>query len=125
MPSSPYSTKFASGEIDHDYDPRTQMKRFKAEEKETHYAPNILPYEMANLPEYFGNMVDSGIQASKILESLLKSKEIKHKKQLLQLKRNTEKMVVYLLKNVDSILEKHTIGARHIGDEEETFDEEV
>lgn len=122
MPSSPYSTKFASGEIDHDLDPRTQMKKFKAEEKETHYAPNILPYEMANLPEYYGNMVDGGIQASKILESLLKNKEIKHKKQLLGLKKATDKIVMYLLKNVDSILEKQTIGARHIGDEEETFE---
>lgn len=122
MPSSPYSTKFASGEIDYDYDPRTQMKRFKAEEKETHYAPNVLPYEMAELPEYFGNMVTNGIEACKVLEACLKNKDFKHKKQLLQLKKNTEKMVVYLLRHVDSILEKQTIGARHIGDEDETIE---
>lgn len=122
MPESPYSTKFASGEIDHDHDPRTQMKKWKKEEAETHYAPNVLPYEMANLPEHYGNMVDCGIQACKILENLLKSKEIKNKKQLLKLKDNTEKMVVYLLQNVDSILEKHTIGARHVGDEDQKFE---
>lgn len=123
MPESPYSTKFASGEIDYDHDPRTQMKNWKKEEKETHYAPNVLPYEMANLPEYYGNMVDNGIQACKTLEVALKSKDFKNKKQLLKLKDNTEKMVVYLLQNVDSVLEKHTIGSRHIGDEQEEFDE--
>jgi hypothetical protein len=123
MPESPYSTKFASGEIDYDHDPRTQMKNWKKEEKETHYAPNVLPYEMANLPEYYGNMVDNGIQACKTLEVALKSKDFKNKKQLLKLKDNTEKMVIYLLQNVDSILEKHTIGSRHVGDEQEEFDE--
>ena len=123
MPESPYSTKFASGKIDHDLNPTTQMKQFKREEKDTHYAPNILPYEMGNLPEYYSTMVDSGIQASKILETVLKSKEVRHKKELLKLKKATEKIVVYLLKNVDSILEKQTIGARHLGDEDEDFDE--
>jgi hypothetical protein len=123
MPESPYSTKFASGEIDYDHDPRTQMKKFKQEEAETHYAPNVLPYEMGNLPEHYGNMVDAGIQACKILETALKTKDIKNKKQLLKLKDNTEKMVVYLLQNVDSILEKQTIGARHLGDEEQEFEQ--
>lgn len=122
-PNSSYSTKFASGEIDRDHDPRTQMRNWKKEEKETHYAPNVLPYEMANLPDFYGNMVDNGIQACKVLEAALKSKEFKNKKQLLKLKDNTEKMVVYLLQNVDSTLEKYTIGARHVGDEDQQFEE--
>jgi hypothetical protein len=78
---------------------------------------------MGELPGYYGNMVDNGIQACKTLEVALKSKEFKNKKQLLRLKRNTEKMVVYLLQNVDSVLEKYTIGARHIGDEDQEFEE--
>ena len=78
---------------------------------------------MANLPEYYGNMVDNGIQACKTLEIALKSKEFKNKKQLLKLKDNTEKMVVYLLQNVDSVLEKHTIGSRHLGDRDLDFEE--
>jgi len=123
MPESPYSTKFASGEIDHDRDPRTQMKVWKKEEKETHYAPNVLPYEMGELPEYFGNMVDNGIQACKNIETALKTKDFKNKKKLLTLKRNTEKMVVYLLKNVDSTLENYTIGARHSNDRDLDYEE--
>jgi hypothetical protein len=123
MPESPYSTKFASGEIDHDHDPRTQMRAWKAEEKETHYGPNVLPYEMAEIPEYYGNMVDNGIQACKAIEVALKTKEFKNKQQLLKLKKNTEKMVVYLLQNVDSTLEKYTIGARHLGDRDLDFEE--
>ena len=39
---NPYSTKFVSGEIDHDLDPSTQMRNFKREEKETHTGPNTL-----------------------------------------------------------------------------------
>ena len=50
-------------------------------------------------------------------------KEFKNKKQLLKLKDNTEKMVVYLLQNVDSTLEKYTIGARHLGDRDLDFEE--
>ena len=110
MPESPYSTKFASGEIDRDHDPRTQMKKFKQEEKETHYAPNILPYELGKLPDYYGDMVDCGIQACKTIETALKVKDFKNKKHLLRLKKNTEKMITYLIKNVDPTLEKYTIG---------------
>lgn len=125
MPQSPYSTKFASGDIDLDYNPSVQMRRLKAEEKDTHSAPNILPFEFGPLPTYYANIIDNAMEACKILDSVLKEKEIKHKKQLLTLKQNTEKMLIYLIKNVDSILEKQTIGARHLGDEDETFDEFV
>lgn len=122
MAESPYSTKFASGEIDHDHDPRTQMKIWKKEEAETHSAPNILPYELGELPTYYGDMVECGIQACKAIEVALKSKEFKEKKKLLKLKSNTEKIVLYLLQNVDATLEKYTIGARHIGDPELEFE---
>lgn len=121
---NPYSTKFASGEIDYEFNPDTQMRIFKKEEKETHSAPNTLPYEMGNLPTYFGEMVDNGIQACKTIDKLLETKDVKHKKELYKLKRNTEKMVVYLLKNVDTTLEKFTIGNRHLDDEKEDFDED-
>jgi len=120
---SPYSTSFASGEIDYDLDPTTQMRLFKKEEKETHTGPNTLPYEMAELPTYFGAMVDNGIQACKTLEGILKTKGIKNKKALFLLKKNTEKAVIYLLQNVDPTLEKYTIGCRHADDEEDNFDE--
>lgn len=122
MANSPYSTKFASGEIDHDLDTSQLMKQYKKEEKDTHNAPNILPYELGDLPMHYGDLIDSGLQACKILETALKMKEIKNKKELAILKKNTEKMVVYLLQNVDSILEKQTIGARHEGDEDEKYE---
>jgi len=120
---NPYSTKFVSGEIDHDLDPSTQMRNFKREEKETHTGPNTLPYEMGTLPDYFGAMVDNGIQASKVLENVLKTKDVKNKKELYKLKKNTEKMVVYLLETVDYTLEKYTIGAHHRDDEDEDYDD--
>jgi hypothetical protein len=49
--------------------------------------------------------------------------DFKNKKKLLTLKRNTEKMVVYLLKNVDSTLENYTIGARHSNDRDLDYEE--
>ncbi len=114
---NPYSTKFASPEIDHDHDPITQMKNYKREERETHNGPNALPYEMQNLPTYFGSMVDNGMQAAKCIEDLLKTKDVKHKEELLKLKKNTEKMVLYLMQNVDYVLEKYTIGSKHVMDD--------
>jgi len=122
MANSPYSTKFASGEIDHDLDTTELMRKYKKEEKDTHDAPNILPYELGDLPAYYGTMVESGLQACKILETALKMKEVENKKELHQLKRNTEKMVVYLIQNVDHILEKQTIGAKHLDDEDEKYE---
>ena len=119
MALSPYSTKFASGEIDHNLDPRTQMRKYKKEEYETYKAPNILPYELGDLPEYYSNVVDNAMQASRIIENALKTNEIRNKKELLELKQNTDKIVYYLVKNVDRILEKQTIGATHVGDEDE------
>jgi hypothetical protein len=114
---SPYSTKFASPDIDHNLDPSAQMKKYKKEERETHAGPNALPYEMQNLPQYFGAMVDNGMQAAKCIEDLLKTKDVKHKEELLKLKKNTEKMVLYLMQNVDYVLEKYTIGAKHAMDD--------
>jgi len=124
---SPYSTKFASSEIDHDLDTSAKMRDYKREERETHAGPNTLPFEMAQLPQYFGNMVDNGIQASKTIEALLKTKDIEHKEALLKLKKNTEKMVFYLIQNVDYILEKYTIGAKHASDDliDKEMDDEV
>lgn len=124
---SPYSTKFASPDIDHDLDTSSQMKKYKKEERETHSGPNTLPYEMQNLPQYFGAMVDNGMQAAKTIEDLLKTKDVEHKKELLKLKKNTEKMVLYLMQNVDYVLEKYTIGAKHAIDdvEEEKMEEEL
>lgn len=115
--TSPYSTDFASGDIDHDLDPSTQMRIYKREERQTHVGPNTLPYELGSLPERFGAMVDNGIQAAKIIEDFLKTPDVKHEKELMRLKKNTEKIVLYLIQNVDYILEKQTIGAKHAIDD--------
>ena len=124
---SPYSTKFASGDIDHELDTSAAFKQYKKEERENSKGPNTLPYEMADLPQYFGIMVDNGMQASICLEGLLKNNNVKHKKELLKLKRNVEKMVIYLLQNVDQVLEKFTIGANHAVDdiEQEKLDDKL
>ena len=120
MPStnSPYSTKFASGEIDFDRDFNNLMRSWKAEEKETHQGPNTLPYEMANLPTYYGAMVDNAFQACKNIEAILKTKNIKNPESLYKLLKNTEEIVNYLIKTVDPTLEQYTIGTRHRGDKD-------
>lgn len=123
--SSPYSTKFASGEIDYDLDPTTQMRIWKKEERETHIAPNTLPYELRDLPTYYGAVVDNAFQACKVIEALLKTKDVKDKEALFKLLKNTEKMVVYLLKTVDPTLEKYTLGKTHMGDKKDNYDDEM
>ena len=115
---NPYSTTFTSGNIDFDLDTKAQMKQYKREEKETHSAPNTLPYEIGSLPAYFGEMVQNGIQAAKTLENFLQNKNVENKEELLKLKKNTEKMVLYLLQNVDATLDKFTIGYKHRDDAE-------
>jgi hypothetical protein len=114
---SPYSIGSAP-KVQYDLNPKLQMKKYKTEEKDTHQAPFMLPYEMGQLPEYYANIVDNAIQASKTLEDLLKSKEYKNKEDLLKLKKNTEKIVMYLLQNVDATLDKFTIGDNVLEDDE-------
>lgn len=114
---SPYSTGFASGKLDYNLDPLVQMRQYEREEKETHSAPHTLPYEMGELPQYFANMVDNGLQACKVMEDCLKSKNVKNKKALLKLKINTEKAVMYLLEHVDQTLDKFVIGANNEEDD--------
>lgn len=114
---SPYSTGFASGKIDFDLNPSAQMRRYKTEEKETYEAPRTLPYEMGNLPQYFGDMVDSALQASRVLEDLLKSETIEHREDLIKLKNNTDKIIMYLIQNVDTTLDKFTIGGKNNNDD--------
>ena len=106
---SAYSTGFASGKIDHDLNPEGQMKQFKREEKES-TAPNILPYELGALPNYYAEIVDNAISASKTLENLLRNGEYENDKDLQKLKNNTDKMIIYLSQNVDQVLDKFTIG---------------
>ena len=79
---SPYSTGFASSKVDHNLDPLVQMRQYEREERETHSAPNTLPFEMAELPQYFANIVDNGLQACKVLEGLLKN-NLKEEKELI------------------------------------------
>lgn len=117
---NPYSTSIASGNINHDLDTAQQMQKYKQEERDTHSAPNTLPYEMGNLPMYFGEMVNHGIQASKTIEDVLQNKNVEHKEELLKLKKNVEKMVMYLMENVDSVLDKFTIGYKLRDDDEDS-----
>lgn len=121
---SPYSTGFASSKIDNNLDPLVQMRQYEREEKETHSAPNTLPYEMGELPQYFANIVDNGLQACKVLEDLIKSKNVKHKKDLVTLKKNTEKAIMYFLKTVDPTLDKFVIGGSMEADDCEDCDDE-
>ena len=123
MPANPYSTKFASGEIDYTFNPTGLMKQFKKEEKLTHKGPDVLPYELGDLPNHYAQMVENGIQACKILEASLKEPEVKNKKELSKLKKNTEKMLLYLIQNVDPILSHQTIGYNAKEKENEKYEE--
>jgi hypothetical protein len=121
---SPYSTGFASGKLDYNLDPLVQMRQYEREEKETHSAPTTLPYEMGELPQYYANIVDNGLQACKVLEGLLKSKNVKHKESLINLKKNTEKAIMYFLKTVDPTLDKFVIGGKMESDDCECEDDD-
>lgn len=119
--ASPYSTSFLSKNIKMDLDPTAQMREYKKREQDA-IPKNTLPFELSGLPNYFANMVDSGIQACKTIEDISKTPDYEDSEDLAKLKRNVEKMVVYLVQNVDHILEKYTIGAKHDKDLEEKDD---
>lgn len=115
---SPYSTGFLSANINFDFDTVKNFKKFKKEEKENHKSPKSLPYEMHDLPICFATIVENAIKASKIIEPLLESNNIKDKKELAKLKENMDKLVMYLFKNVDDILDKQSIGGKMDVDDE-------
>jgi hypothetical protein len=73
---------------------------------------------MYDLPVCFGTIVENAIKASKIIEPLLGSNNIKDKKELAKLKENMDKLVMYLIKNVDNILDKQSIGGKIDVDDE-------
>ena len=110
--NSPYSTAIASGAIDFDFEsslnPSEQMRKYKTDEKEAK-APHTLPFEFGELPQQMANIVDNAFAASKNLENLLKMEKFQ-KRELIKLKGNLEKIIMYLLKNGDKTLEKFTIG---------------
>lgn len=113
---SPYSTHFATRKLDYSLNPKKQMRQYKKEELETHYADGMLPYEMGDLPKYFGDVVDNGIMASKSIDELLKNENLVDSEEkynaLKKLKENTDKMVIYMINNVDKVLEEFTITGR-------------
>jgi len=113
---SPYSIGILSTNINQDLDTVEQMAKYKQDEMDAK-APHTLPHELKELPQYFGNIVENGIQAAKILETVLKSENFKNRKKLQKLNNNLNKIIFYLLKNVDSTLAMSTIGAK-----EEDFD---
>lgn len=109
---TPYSASLLPKNVKMSLDPTAQMKVYKKQEEDA-IPKNTLPFELSNLPNHFGNMVDSGIQACKAMEDIFKTPDYEDSEDLKRLKRNVEKMVVYLIKNVDVILENYTIGHRH------------
>jgi hypothetical protein len=110
---SPYSTEIAKSSLDFDMNPMSQMLQYQREEQEAK-APLILPFEMAELPRLLADMVDSGFNSAKIMENVLKSENFKGDlKKLNKLKRNVEKMVVYLVKNVDPTMVTFTTSFKN------------
>jgi hypothetical protein len=85
------------------------MRKYKTDEKEAK-APHTLPFEFGELPQQMANIVDNAFAASKNLENLLKMEEFEKNGELIKLKGNLEKIIMYLLKNGDKTLEKFTIG---------------
>lgn len=109
---SPYSTEIAKSSLDYDMNPMAQMLQYKRED-ENAKAPLTLPYEMSELPQLLADMVDSGFNAAKIMETVLKSQNFEGDlKKLNKLKLNIEKMVVYLMQTVDPTMISFTIGAK-------------
>ena len=85
------------------------MMKYKSEE-EAAKAPHALPFEFADLPQQLAEIVDSAFNASSTLDNLLKTEQYKDNGDLLKLKNNLEKTMMYFLKNGDSVLSKFTLG---------------
>lgn len=115
---SPYSTSFASGKIDYHLDPTGQMKKYKREEQETKPL-QVLPYELSNIPTYCGAVTENAFHAARTLEALVTDGKYKNRKDLADLQKNLEKIVIYLSRTVDPVLSRYTIGYK----EEESEDE--
>jgi hypothetical protein len=116
--NSPYSTTFASGDIQFSQlNPSRQMAKYKQEEKDAR-APNTLPFEFGPLPELYANIVDNAFETYKILTDVLKMEQYEGEKDLEKLALASEKIVKFLMENVDKTLEKYTIGAYHIEDDD-------
>ena len=64
------------------------------------------------LPEYFANMVDNAMNASINIDKVLSTKDLKNKKDLTKLKENVDKMIRFLIKNVDPTLDKYAIRSK-------------
>lgn len=113
--NSPYSTALASGSIDFDFEsslnPSQQMRKYKTEEQESK-APHTLPFEFGEIPVNLATIVDNAFAASTKLENILKTEEYKDTPELMKLKSNLEKIIVYLMKNGDKTLSKFTIGEK-------------
>lgn len=109
---SPYSTGFLSSNINFNTDSAEMFKQIKREEDETHESIPTLPYELSLLPQYFADIVDNAMNASIQIENVLRSKNYKNKKDLLKLKENVDKMIRYLIRNVDPTLDKFAIRSR-------------
>lgn len=111
--NSPYSTAIASGAIDFDFEsslnPSQQMRKYKTDEKLAN-APDVLPFEFGDLPQNLANIVDSAFAASSKLENILKMEKYQKDGDLIKLKGNLEKIIVYMMQNGDKTLSKHTIG---------------
>jgi hypothetical protein len=111
--NSPYSTALASGAIDFDFEsslsPSQQMQKYKTEELDA-VAPNVLPYEFADIPQNLAAIIDNAFEASSKLENILKIQKYQKNNDLLKLKGNLEQIIMYLMKNSDKILSKYTIG---------------
>jgi hypothetical protein len=109
---SPYSTGFLSSNINFSDDTSEMFKQIKKEEDITHDAIPTLPFELSMLPEYFANMVDNAMNASINIDKVLSTKDLKNKKDLTKLKENVDKMIRFLIKNVDPTLDKYAIRSK-------------
>lgn len=116
---SPYSTGFMSANINFDNDTEQMFKQIKREEDDTHQAIPTLPYELSSLPQYCADVVDNAMRASINIENVLRSKNFKNKDDLLRLKNNLDKMIRYLIKNVDPTLDKFAIRTSMDSDDED------
>lgn len=112
--NSPYSTAIASGAIDFDFEsslnPSQQMRKYKTDEKMAE-APHTLPFEFSEIPQCLANIIDNAFEASSKLENIIKMEKYQKNGDLIKLKGNLEKIIVYLMQNGDKTLANYTIGS--------------
>ena len=105
---SPYSTGLATDAIQHSL-PTTSQENKYSDEWKKRLGDKKLPHELQHIPDLIAPMVDNGVIVAGILQNAIDSVKHQSDEDLQALQIAIEKMIDYLIMNVDPILAKTAI----------------